>query len=56
MIKSLDIEGLRGISRCRIDDLGQFNVFIGCNNCGKSTILDSADAMPLKAFLDQYFL
>lgn len=41
MINCLNIEGLRGISKCQIDDLGQFNVFVGCNNCGKSTILDS---------------
>lgn len=41
MIKKLDIKNLRGISQCSIDDLGQINLFLGQNNCGKSTILES---------------
>lgn len=41
MLKNLEIQNLRGISHCLIDDLGQVNLFLGQNNCGKSTILES---------------
>lgn len=41
MINHLDIHNLRGISHCSIDDMGQINLFLGQNNCGKSTILES---------------
>lgn len=41
MIKNLVINGLRGISQCKIDDMGSVNLFLGHNNCGKSTILEA---------------
>ncbi len=41
MIDNLRINGLRGISQCHIDDIGRVNLFLGRNNCGKSTILES---------------
>ena len=41
MINNLTINGLRGISQCRIDDIGRINLFLGRNNCGKSTILEA---------------
>lgn len=41
MIDNLRINGLRGISQCHVDDIGRVNLFLGRNNCGKSTILES---------------
>lgn len=40
MIDNIVIERLRGIKRCVIGDFGRFNLFLGYNNCGKSTLLD----------------
>ena len=40
MIKTLTIQNLRGIQKLTLDNLGQFNLFIGKNNCGKTTILE----------------
>lgn len=41
MIKNLIINGLRGISQCEIGGIGGINLFLGHNNCGKSTILEA---------------
>lgn len=41
MIENINIKGLRGISDIEINSLGQINLFVGKNNCGKSTILES---------------
>lgn len=41
MIDRLSINGLRGISQCILEDIGQVNLFLGRNNSGKSTILES---------------
>ena len=41
MIKNLSINGLRGVSQCQIEDIGRINLFLGRNNCGKSTILEA---------------
>lgn len=40
MFKELTIEHLRGIKHLKLDALTQVNVFLGRNNCGKSTVLD----------------
>lgn len=42
MITSLEIEGLRGIKRGKIDGLRQLTFLVGSNGCGKSTILEAA--------------
>lgn len=41
MIKTLHIYRFRGIRECFLEDLRQFNIFLGCNNCGKSSVLDA---------------
>ena len=41
MYKEIAIEGLRGISHLEIEDFRQVNLFIGENNCGKTTILEA---------------
>lgn len=39
MLESLEIENLRGIRRLRVDGLGRFNLVVGGNDVGKSTLL-----------------
>jgi len=40
MYKKIKIENLRGIKQLEIDDLRQFNLIVGENNSGKTTILE----------------
>ena len=41
MFKKITIKGFRGIKELELDDFRQINLFVGKNNCGKSTILES---------------
>jgi predicted ATPase len=41
MLKSLEIERLRGIRQGRIDDFAPLSVLVGQNGSGKSTVLDA---------------
>lgn len=41
MLSELGIRNFKGISNGELNKLGQINVFVGPNNSGKSTILDS---------------
>ena len=41
MIENLRIQHFRGIRQCQLENLKQFNLFLGKNNCGKSSILDA---------------
>ncbi|HNY95091.1 MAG TPA: AAA family ATPase [Flexilinea sp.] len=41
MFKSLEIKNLRSITELKIENLGQVNLFVGHNNCGKTTVLES---------------
>jgi AAA15 family ATPase/GTPase len=41
MFKKITIKNLRAISELEIDNLGQVNLFVGQNNCGKTTILEA---------------
>jgi len=41
MIRSIEIENLRGISRGAVDGLTQVNIFLGKNGSGKSTVLEA---------------
>lgn len=41
MISQVFIQGLKGIGRCNIPELGKINVFIGKNDTCKSTILEA---------------
>ena len=40
MYKNITINGFRGIKHLQIDDFQQINLFVGKNNCGKTTILE----------------
>lgn len=40
MYKDVRINGLRGIRDLKIEDFRQVNLFVGKNNCGKTTILE----------------
>lgn len=40
--KTLKIENFRGIKSLEIDDLARVNLFVGENNCGKTTVLEAA--------------
>ena len=41
MIENIYIQHFRGIYECKIENLKQFNLFLGKNNCGKTSILDA---------------
>ncbi|MCK5177461.1 MAG: AAA family ATPase [Candidatus Aenigmarchaeota archaeon] len=41
MYKKIKINGFRGIKELEVTDFKQFNLFVGENNCGKTTILES---------------
>lgn len=41
MFKSITIRNLRAITELTIGNLGQVNLFVGQNNCGKTTILEA---------------
>jgi AAA15 family ATPase/GTPase len=40
MYKDITIERFRGIRHLKIEDFRQVNLFVGKNNCGKSTVLE----------------
>ena len=40
MYRDITIKGLRGIKRLKIEDFRQVNLFVGKNNCGKTTVLE----------------
>ncbi|WP_088225731.1 AAA family ATPase [Desulfosporosinus sp. FKB] len=39
-ITELNIKTYRGISNLKIKDFGEFNIFVGDNNCGKTSVLE----------------
>lgn len=41
MFKKIEIERFRGIKKASIDGFKQINLFLGENNCGKSTLLEA---------------
>ena len=41
MYKKIKIENFRGISNLELNDLQQFNLLMGKNNCGKTSLLES---------------
>lgn len=40
MFKKITVEGFRGITHLEIDDFKRVNLFVGRNNCGKTSILE----------------
>lgn len=41
MFNSIEIKNLRAITELEVDNLGQVNLFVGQNNCGKTTLLEA---------------
>ena len=41
MFQSIKIQNLRAITNLEVDNLGQVNLFVGQNNCGKTTLLEA---------------
>ncbi|MDU9048537.1 MAG: AAA family ATPase [Candidatus Electrothrix sp. Rat3] len=41
MIEQFEIKNFRGFSEYKIDDVGQVNLLVGTNNCGKTSILEA---------------
>ena len=41
MIENIHIQHFRGIRECKLENLKQFNLFLGKNNCGKTSLLDA---------------
>ncbi|MCI5120730.1 MAG: hypothetical protein D3908_05975, partial [Candidatus Electrothrix sp. AUS4] len=41
MITQLEIKNFRGFSEYKIEDVGQVNLLVGTNNCGKTSILEA---------------
>lgn len=39
--KNISIKNIRGIKSCEIEGLSRVNIFLGKNNCGKSSLLES---------------
>jgi len=54
MLRSIEIEDLRGIKSGRLSEMTEMNIIVGPNNSGKSTILDAINLgvspEPMKAF------
>ena len=46
MLKNLKIQNFRGLSDLSLEGLGRFNVLLGANGVGKSTILESMLLLP----------
>ncbi len=41
MITQLEIKNFRGFSEYKIEDVGQVNLLVGTNNCGKTSVLEA---------------
>ncbi|WP_417913531.1 AAA family ATPase [Candidatus Electronema sp. JM] len=41
MITQLEIKNFKGFSEYKIDDIGQVNLLVGTNNCGKTSVLEA---------------
>jgi len=41
MFNTIKIKNLRAITNLEVDNLGQVNLFVGKNNCGKTTLLEA---------------
>ncbi|MBN2375364.1 MAG: AAA family ATPase [Sedimentisphaerales bacterium] len=45
MLTSLHLENYRAFSNLKIDDLSHVNIFVGKNNCGKTSILEAVEML-----------
>ncbi|MCI5132154.1 MAG: hypothetical protein D3904_11695, partial [Candidatus Electrothrix sp. EH2] len=55
MIEELEIKNFRGFSEYRIKDVGQVNLLVGTNNCGKTSILEAVHLLKTKGNLYNIF-
>ncbi len=55
MLTTASIRNFKGISKCDINDFGRINLFVGRNDVGKSTILESI-CYTLKEFTSPHLL
>ncbi|MGR0482706.1 MAG: AAA family ATPase [Candidatus Electronema sp. V4] len=49
MITQLEIKNFRGFSEYKIDDVGQVNLLVGTNNCGKTSVLEAVNLLKSKS-------
>lgn len=55
MITQLEIKNFRGFSEYKIDDIGQVNLLVGTNNCGKTSVLEAIQLIKSKGDLPVFF-
>ncbi|WP_446009509.1 AAA family ATPase [Candidatus Electrothrix sp.] len=55
MITQLEIKNFRGFSEYKIDDVGQVNLLVGTNNCGKTSVLEAVQLIRSKGELSVLF-
>ena len=55
MIEQLEIKNFRGFSEYKIEDIGQVNLLVGTNNCGKTSILEAVHLLKTKGNLYDIF-
>ncbi len=46
MLKNLTIQNFRGLSDLSLEGLGRFNVLLGANNAGKTSVLEAVHMLP----------
>ena len=51
-LDNVTIDGFRGLRKLRLDDLGLFNILVGANNSGKTSVLEALSILcnPLEPF------
>jgi energy-coupling factor transporter ATP-binding protein EcfA2 len=51
-LDNVTIDGFRGLRKLRLDDLGLFNILVGANNSGKTSVLEALSILcnPLQPF------
>lgn len=55
-IHNLYIEGYRGIKNLKLDDLGQFNLLVGRNNVGKTSVLECIELITRPGDIGQFIM
>ncbi|MCW5206367.1 ATP/GTP-binding protein [Desulfobulbus sp. F5] len=54
MIAQLEIKNFRGFSEYKIDDVGQVNLLVGTNNCGKTSVLEAIHLLKSRGEFSAY--
>ena len=45
MLKNIKVQAYRGFRELHVESLGRVNLFVGRNNCGKTSILEAAQIL-----------